>query len=113
MTQQKFSKSFLLCVLILSFSVICEATFQKLLMMLQPMTACPSNCCKAVKCPMPKCHPHQMMKPRAGWCGCCPKCMTQLKMGHPCKPKPKHPCPMMPTSECGHGLKCKQGKCCR
>ncbi|GFQ99045.1 hypothetical protein TNCT_557991 [Trichonephila clavata] len=112
---QSSTKICLLCFLMLSFSAVCESTFHHLMMIImkpKPDT-CQPNCCKAVMCPMPKCHPHQVMKPKAGWCGCCPKCMTQLKMGMPCKAKPKHPCPKMPSSECGHGLKCKHGKCCR
>ncbi|XP_015917863.1 fungal protease inhibitor-1 [Parasteatoda tepidariorum] len=114
-----------ICFVLISLIINAECTTNILMAVMKllqahPQTSmpmnntCKPNCCSAMKCPTKmKCMPHQKMKPNAGSCGCCPKCMTQLSQGSPCHPKPKHPMPKMPSSECGCGMQCKGGKCCK
>ncbi|CAL1283536.1 unnamed protein product [Larinioides sclopetarius] len=118
-SQNSFSKTSILCLLLLSSCIVCEAHLHKWLkMLMHPKTTysststCQSNCCQ-MTCPKLQCYPHQVMKQNAGRCGCCPKCMTQLGMGDSCQPKPENPCTNMPSSECCQGLQCRQGTCCR
>lgn len=54
------------------------AIFVVLVVSARGMIVCPPNICATINCTTPIINCKGIIKPGAGWCGCCDLCVTQL-----------------------------------